>query len=91
MKNPRYQGGGSSHVNSFKVTSVWDALTEKENVIYAEGFSSETDVYDEKLAAEAIEAAKQVDKAVVLQDFQNPSSQKDMTANICICRSVRIN
>ena len=31
MKNPRYQGGGSSHVNSFKVTSVWDALTEKEN------------------------------------------------------------
>ena len=65
MKNPRYQGGGSSHVNSFKVTSVWDALTEKENVIYAEGFSSETDVYDEKLAAEAIEAAKQVDKAVV--------------------------
>lgn len=65
VKNPRYQGGGSSHVNSFKVTSVWDALTEKENVIYAEGFSSETDVYDEKLAAEAIEAAKQVDKAVV--------------------------
>ena len=36
VKNPRYQGGGSSHVNSFKVTSVWDALTEKENVIYAE-------------------------------------------------------
>ena len=65
VKNPRYQGGGSSHVNSFKVTSVWDALTEKENVIYAEGFSSETDVYDEKLAAEAIEAAKQADKAVV--------------------------
>lgn len=65
VKNPRYQGGGSSHVNSFKVTSAWDALTEKENVIYAEGFSSETDVYDEKLAAEAIEAAKQADKAVV--------------------------
>ena len=65
VKNPRYQGGGSSHVNSFKVTSVWDALTEKENVIYAEGFSSETDVYDEKLAAEAIEAVKQADKAVV--------------------------
>ena len=65
VKNPRYQGGGSSHVNSFKVTSAWDALTEKENVIYAEGFSSETDVYDEKLAAEAIEIAKQADKAVV--------------------------
>ena len=33
MKNPRYQGGGSSHVNSFKVTSVWDALTEKESAV----------------------------------------------------------
>ena len=65
VKNPRYQGGGSSHVNSFKVTSVWDALEGKEHVIYAEGFSAETDVYDEKLAAEAIEIAKQTDKAVI--------------------------
>ena len=65
VKNPRYQGGGSSHVNSFKVTSVWDALEGKEHVIYAEGFSAETDVYDEKLAAEAIEIAKQADKAVI--------------------------
>ena len=65
VKNPRYQGGGSSHVNSFKVTSVWDALEGKEHVIYAEGFSAETDVYDENLAAEAIEIAKQADKAVI--------------------------
>ena len=65
VKNPRYQGGGSSHVNSFKVTSVWDALEGKEHVTYAEGFSADKDVYDEKLAAEAIETAKQADKAVI--------------------------
>ena len=65
VKNPRYQGGGSSHVNSFKVTSVWDALAGKEHVTYAEGFSADKDVYDEKLAAEAIETAKQADKAVI--------------------------
>lgn len=65
VKNPRYQGGGSSHVNSFKVTSVWDALEGKEHVTYAEGFSADKDVYDEKLAAEAIEIAKQADKAVI--------------------------
>lgn len=65
VKNPRYQGGGSSHVNSFKVTSVWDALEGKKHVTYAEGFSADKDVYDEKLAAEAIEIAKQADKAVI--------------------------
>lgn len=66
VKNPRYQGGGSSHVNSFKVTSVWDALEGKEHTTYAEGFSADKDVYDEKLAAEAIEIAKQADKAIIL-------------------------
>ena len=65
VKNPRYQGGGSSHVNSFKVTSVWDALEGKEHITYAEGFSADKDVYEEKLAAEAIEIAKQADKAVI--------------------------
>ena len=65
VKHPRYQGGGSSHVNSFKVTSAWDALKGKEHITYAEGFSAETDVYDEKLAEEAIEIARQADKAII--------------------------
>lgn len=65
VKNPRYQGGGSSHVNSFKVTSAWDILADQKNVTYTEGFSSEKDEYDETLAAEAIEAAKKADKAVI--------------------------
>lgn len=65
VKAPRYQGGGSSHVNSFKVTSTWDVLKGNEHITYAEGFSAETDVYDEKMAAEAIETAKQADKVII--------------------------
>lgn len=65
VKNPRYQGGGSSHVNPFKVTSAWDALSSKENITYAEGFSSEKDFYDEKLVAEAVETAKQAEKVII--------------------------
>lgn len=68
-KTPCFQGGGSSHINSFRVSSALEAVSHmakaSENVTYAEGFSVEQDVYDEALAAEAIEAARRADKAVV--------------------------
>ena len=57
-KKPRYQGGGSSHINSFRVDSAIDAVRGIAEVSYVEGFSSSKDIYDEKLAAEAVEAAK---------------------------------
>ena len=68
-KTPRFQGGGSSHINSFRVSSALEAVSSIEkaagNVTYAEGFRVDQDVYDETLAAEAIEAARQADKAVI--------------------------
>lgn len=68
-KKPRFQGGGSSHINSFRVSSAMDAVSRMEgipgNVTYAEGFAADRDVYDEALAAEAVEAAKKADKAVI--------------------------
>lgn len=68
-KKPRFQGGGSSHINSFRVSSALDAVSGMEdvsgNVIYAEGFPADQDVYDEALAAEAVEAARKADKAVI--------------------------
>ena len=68
-KTPRFQGGGSSHINSFRVSSALEAVSSIEtaagNVTYAEGFGVDQDVYDETLAAEAIEAARQADKAVI--------------------------
>lgn len=67
---PRYQGGGSSHINSFKVESAIDAAEafdyiKKENITYAQGFDDIEDKADEKLAAEAVEAAKNADVAVI--------------------------
>ena len=64
-EKPRYQGGGSSHINSFKVSDALSAARKLGKVSYAEGFSGAEDVYDEALAAEAIEAAKVADKVVV--------------------------
>lgn len=68
-KKPRFQGGGSSHINSFRISSAMDAVSQMEqiarNVTYAEGFPADQDVYDETLAAEAVEAARKADKAVI--------------------------
>lgn len=62
---PRFQGGGSSHINSFKVSSLMDALNALETVTYVKGFSATEDVYDPTLAEEAICAAKSADKVII--------------------------
>ena len=64
-EKPRYQGGGSSHINSFKVSDAMSAAKKLGTVSFAKGFSGAEDIYDEALAAEAIEAAKKADKVVV--------------------------
>ncbi|MDE6750327.1 MAG: glycoside hydrolase family 3 C-terminal domain-containing protein [Lachnospiraceae bacterium] len=64
-KEPRYQGGGSSHINSFKITSAMDIVSEMSNITYAQGFQDEEDKTDEKLLAEAVEAAKKAKAAVI--------------------------
>lgn len=35
-KNPRYQGGGSSHINPYRVSNVWDTVKDNGNVMYME-------------------------------------------------------
>ncbi|MBR2539848.1 MAG: glycoside hydrolase family 3 C-terminal domain-containing protein [Mogibacterium sp.] len=63
--NPRYQGGGSSHINSFKVTNALSTAEKFGNVTYVKGFSGQDDVYEEDLAREALEAAAKADKVVI--------------------------
>lgn len=62
---PRHQGGGSSHINSFKVTSALEAVKEYCEVEYAQGYITEEDKTDKKLLNEAVEAAKRNDKVVI--------------------------
>ncbi|MCM1121963.1 MAG: glycoside hydrolase family 3 C-terminal domain-containing protein [Eubacterium sp.] len=64
-KTPRYQGGGSSHINSHKITSALDAAAGMDNVSYAQGFDDAEDKTDEKLLAEAVETARNADVAVI--------------------------
>lgn len=63
--NPRYQGGGSSHINSAKVTSAWDLAKDTGNVVYALGFEDKEDVLDEALVEEAVKVAKEAEVAVI--------------------------
>ncbi len=65
-KVPRYQGGGSSHINSFKVESLMDALAGQPGITYAQGYDTQSEEPDEALIAEAVEAAKRADKAVIV-------------------------
>lgn len=64
-KEPRYQGGGSSHINSHKITSACDAVADMPNVAFARGFCDDKDETDEKLLEEAVIAAKGAKAAVI--------------------------
>lgn len=63
---PRFQGGGSSHINAFKITSVKDAAAGKGNdIVYAEGYPLDDDKPDRTLISKAVSAAKKCDVAVI--------------------------
>lgn len=65
-KTPRFQGGGSSHINAHKVVSAFSIMKDySENISYAEGFPYDRDEISEKKFAEAISIAKEADKIVV--------------------------
>ena len=67
-KTPRYQGGGSSHINSWKVESALEAakeVTELANVTFAEGYQDEKDEVIEELQMKAVKVAAEADVAVL--------------------------
>lgn len=68
-KKPRFQGGGSSHVNPTKVDDAVEEITKlvegKANILYAEGYNLENDIPDEKLIEEAKEIAKMANVVVI--------------------------
>lgn len=64
-QTPRYQGGGSSHINSYKVTSALEAVKNICKVSYAQGYITDRDETDNALLSEAVEVAKACDKAVL--------------------------
>ena len=63
---PRFQGGGSSHINCHKITSLMDALEGEAGITYAQGYDIVTETPDETLISEAVQAARAADKAVIV-------------------------
>lgn len=66
-KHPRYQGSGSSMVNPLRVTTLLDALEERDiQVTYAPGYDPVTSSMDRGLVEDAVEAARGADAVVVM-------------------------
>ncbi len=63
-EKPRFQGGGSSHINCFKTTSALEAAAGL-NVTFAKGYDTASDTSDDAMLAEAVAAAKAARVAVV--------------------------
>lgn len=64
-KEPRYQGGGSSHINAYRVTNALKECAGYGAIRFAEGFAAEQDATDAAKLAEAVQAAKESDAAVI--------------------------
>ena len=65
-ERPRFQGGGSSHINSFKTTCSLEAAREQGlKVTHARGYDAAKDTTTDEWIAEAVRAAKAAKAAVV--------------------------
>ena len=64
-EKPRYQGGGSSHIESFKVVSALSVAQRYGAFSFNRGFSEKEDIYEKDLQQEALAAAAEADKIVV--------------------------
>ncbi len=63
-EKPRFQGGGSSHINCFKTTGAVEAAKDLK-VTYTRGYSVADDEATDEMIAEAVQAAKKAKVAVV--------------------------
>ncbi|GAA4186397.1 glycoside hydrolase family 3 C-terminal domain-containing protein [Gryllotalpicola kribbensis] len=68
-RTPRFQGAGSSQVNPTRIDSALEALElallGKRELLFAPGFEIEADAADDALVAEAVEAARTAEVALV--------------------------
>lgn len=67
-KHPRYQGGGSSHLNANQMDCAWDCLLAtlgEEHLCYAAGYGQDEEEPDAMLIAQAASLAQKADVAVV--------------------------
>ena len=64
-KKPRYQGGGSSHINAYRVENAYEEAKKYAQISYVEGFSENQEKTEEQKLQEAVDAARESDAAVI--------------------------
>jgi len=65
-KNPRFQGGGSSHINCHKISDALECGKRRGlEISYAQGYDLNNDHVDERLIDEACQLAKDVEVVVL--------------------------
>jgi beta-glucosidase len=66
-EKPRFEGGGSSHVNAHRVVTPKEVMPK--NAVYSQGYRLDSDQPDEQLTAEAMALAKNSDQVVFFAGF----------------------
>lgn len=91
---PRYQGGGSSHINASRVTSALEtAQTKNREVIYVPAFSTQSDTMLENGLEQAVAAAKEAEVAVIfagLPDVFESEGYDRTHMNLPVCQDMLI-
>ncbi|MEK4660696.1 glycoside hydrolase family 3 C-terminal domain-containing protein [Priestia sp. FSL H7-0729] len=68
-QQPRYQGGGSSHIMPTKLDNIYEEIlktaTDSASISYAAGYTLDEDIVNEELIQEAVAAAKNAQVAVI--------------------------
>lgn len=76
-EKPRYQGGGSSHIHSFRVESAIDAArADGIPFEYVQGYRADEEPTDENLLGEAVAAAMDAEVAVVFAGLPESSESE---------------
>lgn len=102
-ETPRYQGGGSSHINASETTSALQAARSVAQVRYAQGYRTDSDETDAALRDEAVKLARESDVAVVFAGLPDafesegfdrahmrmPDCQNELIDAVCaVCKKV---
>ena len=68
-QKPRFQGGGSSHINCSRVDAAWELVQQNPSAypqtVYAQGYRTQEDCVCAQMQEEAVQAAKAADTAVI--------------------------
>jgi beta-glucosidase len=75
-KQPRYQGGGSSHINPTFLSNAFDAMARCGDVRYTQGFSLESGEASASLEEEARAKAKEADIIVFFAGLPDSSESE---------------